>query len=205
MNHIIFMVEEQSAETAIQNILPRLLGDLISFQIHPFQGKDDLLKNLLYRLRAFYCWLPDDWGITVLIDEDRENCKKLKRKLEQIAQNAGFFTSSRPDHRSHFQVLNRIAIEELEAWFFGDPEALNQAYPRISPSLYKKAKYRNPDAIKGGTWEALERELQRVGYFRGGLAKIEAARNISSFMDPDQNQSKSFQVFRDGLRAMIGQ
>jgi len=70
-------------------------------------------------------------------------------------------------------------------------------------SLGAKAKFRDPDAIEGGTWEALESELQRKGYFQGGLAKIEAAKAISSYMDPERNRSKSFQVFRDGLQEMV--
>ena len=105
---------------------------------------------------------------------------------------------------SNFQVLNRLAIEELEAWFFGDIEALNAAYPRISLNLGNKAKYRDPDSIAGGTWEALERELKRVGYYSGGLSKISAAREISLHMVPERNRSHSFQVFRRGLLEITG-
>ena len=47
-------------------------------------------------------------------------------------------------------------------------------------ALDTKSAYGDPDAIKGGTWEAMERELQRAGYFKSGLAKIEAARVISA-------------------------
>lgn len=35
-----------------------------------------------------------------------------------------------------------------------------------------------------------------------GLAKIEAARRIASFMDVENNDSRSFQVFRDGVRRL---
>ena len=63
--------------------------------------------------------------------------------------------------------------------------------------------YRDPDAIRGGTWEALERELKRVGYFKGGLGKIEAAKAISAQMDPERNISNSFQVFMKGLLEMV--
>ncbi|WP_394356700.1 DUF4276 family protein [Candidatus Methanocrinis alkalitolerans] len=80
---------------------------------------------------------------------------------------------------------------------------MRNAGSRIPRSLETRSKYRDPDAIQGGTWEELEKELQRKGYFHGGLAKIEAAKAISAHMDPDQNRSKSFQVFRDGLRDMV--
>jgi hypothetical protein len=113
-----------------------------------------------------------------------------------------FFPHCNREHaqnESRFQVLNRIAVEELEAWFFGDVQAVHRAYERVSPSLAAKAAYRDPDAIKGGTWEALERELQRAGYFKSGLPKIKVARAISANMVPSRNRSRSFQVFQSGL------
>ena len=100
-------------------------------------------------------------------------------------------------------MLNRIAVEELEAWFFGDVQAIHQAYEKIPITLARKSAYRDPDAIKGGTWEAMERELQKAGYFKGGLAKIKAARAISANMEPSRNRSRSFQVFRQGLLSII--
>ncbi|TVQ16781.1 MAG: DUF4276 family protein, partial [Leptolyngbya sp. DLM2.Bin15] len=66
----------------------------------------------------------------------------------------------------------------------------------------QKATYRDPDAIQGGTWEALQRELQRAGHFKGGLDKVRAAREIAHFMNPVINRSSSFQVFRRGLLEM---
>jgi hypothetical protein len=101
------------------------------------------------------------------------------------------------------QVVNRIAVEELEAWFFGDTGALRAAFPHVPPTLGQKAPYRNPDEIKGGTWEALERELQRSGYFRGGLPKIEAARTIARYMEPERNGSRSFCHFRNALVDLV--
>ena len=111
-------------------------------------------------------------------------------------------TKSGARGRGKFEVINRLAIEELEAWFFGDPEALVQAYPRVPATIGRKAQYRNPDAIAGGTWEALERVLQKAGYFPGGMSKVETARNISKYMDPLRNSSKSFQVFRDAVTGL---
>jgi hypothetical protein len=77
------------------------------------------------------------------------------------------------------------------------------AYSRVSRTIAYKSKYRDPDAIKGGTWEAFERILKRAGYFKGGLRKIEAARDIAQYMTPKINRSKSFQVFRSCLREMV--
>lgn len=44
--------------------------------------------------------------------------------------------------------------------------------------------------------------LQNARYFRGGLAKIEAARTIAAHMDPARNRSRSFQALRDVLVEM---
>jgi hypothetical protein len=180
------------------------MGEGISFRIHAHQGKSDLLSKLSPRLRGYKRWLPEDWRIVVLVDADDEDCRKLEAHLEKKARNAGFLTRSNRPMGSIFQVLNRLAIEELEAWFFGDVEALNAAYPRISLNLGRKARYRDPDAIKGGTWEALERELKRTRDYPSGISKISNARTVSENMVPERNRSKSFQVFRHGLFELGG-
>jgi len=61
----------------------------------------------------------------------------------------------------------------------------------------RRVGYRDPDAIKGGTWEAFERIMKKHGYFTTGLRKTEAAEAIAAHIDPDRNQSGSFAVFRN--------
>ncbi|HUU29809.1 MAG TPA: DUF4276 family protein [archaeon] len=200
--HVEFLVEEPSMEYALNNLVPRILGQDISIKIHPFQGKHDLLNNLPHRLNGYKKWMPADYRVVVLIDLDQGDCLVLKESLDHVAANAGLITKTQRSERGFFQVLNRLAIEELEAWFFGDLEAVRQAYPRFPEKLEVKENYRDPDAIKGGTCEALERELKKAGYYKSGISKTKAAREISAYMDPDRNRSKSFQVFRDGLLSL---
>ena len=152
-----------------------------------------------------YRWIPDNWRIMVLIDEDRRDCHELKAKLENAADGAGFVTKSNAAPNENFQVVNRLAIEELEAWFFGDVEAMHAAYSRIPVNLQSKAEYRDPDAIRGGTHEALERILKRANYYKGNVPKREVAQNIAQHMEPNRNKSRSFQVFVDGLKACVGE
>jgi hypothetical protein len=201
--HIDSLVEELSAEAALSEILPKILGGGASYAIHVHQGKRDLLKKLPDRLRGYAKWLPADWRIVVLIDNDADDCLKLKGVLEESARAAGLRARSDKNRRTGIQVINRIAVEELEAWFFGDVEALCAAYPRVPATLAQRAKYRNPDAITGGTWEALERVLQRAGYFKAGLAKIEAARSIARHMDPERSRSRSFCCFRNAPASLL--
>lgn len=194
--HVEFLVEEPSMEAFLRELLPHLLG-AVHFEIRTFQCKDDLLKRLPDRLRG-YSWITEEYRIVALVDRDDDDCQQLKRELEGHAAQAGLPTRTQP-RQGHVAVINRIAIEELEAWYFGDWEAVCAAYPRVSASVPRREGYRNPDAIAGGTWEAFERVLQRSGYFKGGLRKIEAARSIAPHIDPARNRSRSFQVFRDSL------
>ena len=127
---------------------------------------------------------------------------ELKRRLDSCCRDA------RLSCRAHelgdaIQVLNRIVIEELEAWYFGDWPAVRRAFPRVPKTVPKQAKYRQPDAIAGGTWEALERILQRAGYFKTGLRKIELARTVGCYADAEHNRSHSFQTFRKGLQDLV--
>jgi hypothetical protein len=96
-------------------------------------------------------------------------------------------------------VANRIAIEELEAWYFGDWPAVQAVYPKLPDGVPRSRGFRDPDAIVGGTWEAFERVLQRHGHVQAGLAKIEAARAIGRHIEPSRSRSASFQAFHAAL------
>lgn len=203
--HVEFLVEEASAKAALECVLPGILPDGVDWEVLAFRCKSDLLRELPRRLRGYAHWLPTDWFLCVLVDADQANCQDLKAGLERMSRDARLVSKSARRLQQRAQVLNRIAVEELEAWFFGDVEAICRAYPGVPTTLGSRAPFRNPDAITGGTWEALERVLQRAGHHRGGLAKIEAARAIATHMDPTRNRSRSFRHFRDGLRFLVRQ
>ncbi len=196
VRYVEFLVEEPSMGVFLRTLLPRLLGDL-PFEIRTFQCKDDLLDKLPDRLRGYRAWFPEDYRIVVIVDRDADDCRALKQTLEQAADGVGFATRSRPS-QGHFTVVNRLAIQELEAWYFGDWTAVRAAYPRVSERIPRRRGYRDPDDITN-TWEAFERVMQRAGYFKGGLRKIEAARAIAPHIDPARSTSRSFQILRDAL------
>jgi hypothetical protein len=202
--HLEVLVEEPSAEAALQNLLPAILTSQASFAIHPYYGKQDLLSRLHSRLKGYSKWLPLDWKIVVLLDEDRKACKILKRKLEKAAIESGLTIKSK-SFGVAFQVMIRIVVEELESWFFGDPLAITEAFPRIPAKLFQGSRYRDPDSIRGGTAEALEAILKRHRYYPSGMPKIAVARLISRCMDPERNRSRSFQVFRKGILELLPQ
>lgn len=115
--HLEILVEEPSMEAFLRLLLPRLLGGKTSFDIYPYQCKDDLLIKLPGRLKGYASWLPETWRIVVVVDRDDDDCEKLKMRLEGIAKTAGLVTRSTAED-TVYSVVNRLAIEELEAWYF---------------------------------------------------------------------------------------
>lgn len=194
------LVEELSMEVFVRNLIPKLLPSL-PFEVYRYQGKPDLIKRLPARLQGYSSWLPPTWRIVVLVDRDSNDCLKLKADLEKIAADAGLTTRTKSGTHS-YQVVTRIAIEELEAWYFGDWEAVRKAYPRVPVGIPGKKQYKNPDDIRGGTWETFERILKNAGYFKGGLRKIEAARAVSAHIEPRRNTSQSFQMLMNVVHEM---
>jgi Domain of unknown function (DUF4276) len=196
--HLELLVEEPSMEMFLRGVLPRLLPADISFSIFTFQGKSDLLGKLGERLRGYSSWLPEDSRVVVLVDRDSQDCHLLKQQLDDACGTAFLRTRSNAGGQP-WQVVNRISVEELESWYFGDWAAVQAAYPRVPKNIPLKAKYRDPDAVLGGTCEAFERVLRRAGYFPGGLRKVEAARMVSKHIDPAQSSSRSFAVLREAI------
>ena len=97
-----------------------------------------------------------------------------------------------------------IAIEEGEAWFFGDIPAIKAAYPRAKDAVLNA--YVN-DSICG-TWECLAdavyqggaTALSSKGWQAIGTEKSRWAERICPEMNVEKNRSPSFAYF---LRQMI--
>jgi len=200
-------VEEPSMEDYLKALLPRLELGGVCVRIINHGSKQKLLRDVPNRF-AGYARTPVEHRplSLVLVDRDADDCLYLKVQLEAAANAAGLATKTVAGH-ARFDVVNRIVIEELEAWHFGDVSALNAEYPGVPPNLAARAPYRNPDAISGGTYEALFRVLQKAGHFRGSssLPKMETARRMASRVDIEGNRSDSFQHFVSGLKALAAQ
>lgn len=188
------LVEEPSAEVALHTLVPKIVGRDVSFAIRRFKGKQDLLKRLPGVLRGYAARISwEALRVVVLIDRDAQDCRELKQHLVGLADEAKLPSEL---------VLHRIVIDELESWFLGDVPALCAAYERVPKDLDKQARYRDPDGT-GKASRALEDLLRSKGYHRDRLAKVAAAEAIAQHMDVENNRSRSFQVFRDGLRCLV--
>jgi len=186
-------------EAFLRVLLPRILPENRTFEIHASRNKAKLRRNLAARLRAYAQWLPRDWRIIVVLDRDSDDCHALKAELEAASTGSGLRTRSQAGS-GDWQVVNRTAIEELEAWYFGDWEAVCDAYPGVSRSVPQREGFRDPDAIRGGTWESFERILKRSGHCTAGLRKVEAARQVAERIRWQRNRSRSFTVL---VRAVL--
>lgn len=202
--HLEVQVEEPSAEEALQHLLPQIIGNKATFGIINYGGKRNLLTRLPARLSAYAARIQggEELKLAILIDRDDDDCHDLKACLERMAAKAGLTTKSAPGPTGNFVVVNRLAIEELEAWFIGDSDAIRAAFPKVGPFETKVA-FRDPDGVRGGTWEALHRLLKRHGVYRDSYPKIDAARRIAPHMNVSANRSASFRAFRIGVESLL--
>ena len=202
----------------LDQLLIRLLPNK-EWEVFDFRSKEQLLLRLPQRLKGYASMIKqggyDDLRIVVLVDRDNDNCHVLKAQLETAAQAVSLrtLTASRlggPGTRptQPFHVVNRIVCEELEAWYFGDPVACQAAYPRLKRTHFPATHLRDPDAIKGGTWEAFGRTLHKAGHLPAAPTnhrwKYEAAQTIGQQLSlvPAANQSPSFRAFIAGILAL---
>ncbi|TVR78070.1 MAG: DUF4276 family protein [Rhodospirillales bacterium] len=202
--HIEVQVEEPSAEEALRHLLPKVVGGRATFKVVNYGSKRSLLNKLPSRLQAYAARIRDGerLKIVILVDRDSDDCRQLKARLERMVSQAGLASKAAPDGDADFVVATRLAIEELEAWFLGDERAVRSAFPRVPP-FARKARFRDPDAITGGTWEALHRLLKRHGSYPEVFPKIEVARRIAPHLDVNTNRSASFRTFCGGVEALL--
>ncbi|GBE30869.1 hypothetical protein BMS3Bbin04_01907 [bacterium BMS3Bbin04] len=215
--HFEILVEDASGKIALDSVLEKILrpnGKDHSYRIISYMGGGRIPKDLRGKTdpkkRILLDRLPrllSGFGkslqnvpatVVVVVDLDAKDCSVFKQELLDVLNSC----NPRP------KTLFRIAIEEGEAWLLGDREAVLAAYPRAKRQVLKDY---TQDSICG-TWEKLadavyrggSQKLKKLGWPLTGQAKCEWAGNIAPHMNVDTNQSKSFQVFRDGIRELAG-
>jgi hypothetical protein len=209
--HIEVLVEDSSGQKLLELLIPQLVGqhgDPHTWRLIPYKGigripvglvtnadpaKRILLEQLPKLLRG-YRKTPGIDLILVVLDADKRDCTKFLHELKETAKVCD----------SEKIALFRLAIEEIEAWYLGDREALLAAYPRAKQNVLDQ--YKQDSAC--GTWELLADmvypggsvALKRTGWPLPGQVKHEWAEKIGPHMVPDRNVSPSFGKLRDALR-----
>lgn len=181
MKRIVFMLEERSMKVLLDDLLPRIIPGA-NFLCIPHEGKQDLQKSIPRKLRA---WNEPGARFVIIRDNDGADCLYLKDKLLELCHDAGCK-----------QAIVRIACQELEAWYFGEPKAMAQAFE--DPSLVNigdKSKYRNPDAIVQPS-----REIVKI---IPEFQKISGARKMATCLSRNGNNSYSFQVTMEAIERIF--
>ena len=176
---MVFLVEEQSMKEVLDVLLPQILPEYVSFKTIPHSGKSDLQQSIPKKLKA---WRTSDTRFVIVQDQDSADCIDLKNLLLELTKPSGR------------EVLVRIACRELESWYFGDLNAVSQAYGKDVHGLARKEKYRVPDQIGNP-----KKELQQLFPKH---QQIDGARKISKYMSIEENTSQSFRCFVDGVRRL---
>jgi len=165
----------------LDGLLPRLFPDLL-FVCVPHEGRQDLEKSIPRKLRA---WREPGVQFVVLRDNDARDCYALKKRLTALCQEGG-----RQD------AMVRIACQELEAWYLGEPDALAEAFGDDKlRGIGRRERYRDPDDIQSPSTEieSLVPEFQ----------KISGARRMASRLTRERNCSRSFQVLIGGIERAV--
>jgi hypothetical protein len=180
MKEIVFFLEERSAEVFLAAVLPQLLPADVSYRCVVFEGKSDLEKLLVKRMKGYR---NRDARFLILRDQDLGDCRKIKDGLLDKCDEAG-----QP------KAVVRIACHELESWYLADLAAVETGLARKGlRQLQLKRKYRAPDSLPYPS-----KELVRLA---PSYQKIAGARLIAPHLDLENQRSSSFACF---IKAVIG-
>jgi len=176
MSRVVFLLEEYSMKVLLEGLLPRLLPGL-PFLCVPHEGKQDPERSIPRKLKA---WREPGVRFCVIRDNDGADCRALKERLVALCRNGG-----RED------ALVRIACQELEAWYFGAPAALAEAFGNDAlRGIAARARYRDADAV--------DRPATALAKLVPEFQKVSGARRMSMVLTR-KNNSHSFQVLMAGL------
>lgn len=184
MRELVFLLEERSAEAMLEMLLPRILSKGIQFRCIPFEGKQDLEKQMVRKIRAYQ---NENARFIVLRDQDSHpDCKAVKRKLIELCEISG----------KEPKCLVRIACKELETFYLADLQAVENALGMKGLSKSQKSKkFRDPDRLGSPS-----KELKTLTNDR--YEKIAGSRAIGKHLQLDNTRSPSFSNLLSAIRRL---
>lgn len=205
--HVEICVEDGSGKIFLESILPFIIRQEVTWKVHGYKGIGRIPKNLQNAGNAQYRIILDNLpklirgcantpyvsALIIVVDTDNKDCATFLNELKQVHAQVAPTAN----------VIFRLAIEEMEAWMLGDPQAIQAAYPAAKMAVI--AAY-NQDSVCG-TWETLAdaihaggaTALKTEGWPAPGRAKCEWASNIPPHMNLAINASPSFNKFLEAL------
>lgn len=184
MRELVFLLEEISARAMLESLLPRILHPDIRPRFIPFEGKQDLERQMTRRLRGY---VNPQARFIVLRDQDNApDCQAVKARLVERCRQGG----------QHGKTLVRIACKELETYYLADLRAVEQALNLDNLArLQGSAKFRSPDRLGNPS-----KELEALT--TGAYQKVSGSREIGKHLDPANERSPSFKNLVKGIRRM---
>lgn len=205
--HFEILVEGQCELTTLSILMPKILGSYgegNTWKIHKHQGigsipsnnkpynplDRSLLGQLPMKIAAYAEVNDSNRVIVVLLDLDKLDQDEIHSELKKLIP-----------EKSNLAIKFCFAVEELEAWFLGDAQAIKNSYPTFNQALYSQY---IQDSICG-TWELLSRiigshiaDLPKRDR-RVAMEKCQWAKKITPHMNIQLNKSPSFTGFYDQL------
>lgn len=181
---LVFLLEERSAEALLESLLPRFLDARIVPRLIHFEGKQDLEKQIVRRIRGYQN--PNARFIVVRDQDSHQDCIALKQRLLALCAQTG----------KPAACLVRIACTELETFYLADLAAVETALciPGIAKQQGSK-KFRSPDHLGSPSHEL------RI-LTRGQYQKVGGSRELGKHLDLGNTRSPSFRNLLDGVRRM---
>lgn len=208
MTWVDVLVEGESDVPILREVLRRRfeLDEGEHFRVHPHRGRgrlparplarpDPVRRGLLDRLpavlRAYGKREMPDAVVVVVVDADRDDCRRLKADLLAMLD----ALPERPE-----RVLLRVAVEEIESWIIADAEAVLATWPHANLRCLPGP----PHDRVCGAWEALARTLGRRPETCTGQDKLVWATAVAPRLNLDDPPSPSLRALISGLERALG-
>lgn len=182
MKELVFLLEEPSAKNMLEGLLPRLLPDGVGFRCIPFQGKQDLERQLVRKIRGYQ---NTEARFIVMRDQDSHpDCREIKAQLLEKCRESG----------KSGVTLVRLACRELESFYLADLAAVEAGLSMNGLQKHQNSrKFRTPDTLGSPSIEL--RQLTKGLYQKGS-----GSRAIGPHLDPYNTRSHSFRNLVTGIR-----
>lgn len=182
MKEIVFLLEEESAKAMLESLLPRLISAEICARLLAFEGKQDLEKQMVRKMKGY---MNPHARFIVMRDQDATpDCRLVKRSLLEKCELAGRLSVS----------LVRIACRELETFYLADLAAVEAGLGIGGlADMQQQAKFRRPDELHNPS--RLIDALTTKRYH-----KVSGSRQIGKHLQVDNERSSSFKNLVAGIK-----
>lgn len=179
---LVVLTEEESMEVVLRQLLPRMGLIEGSFQIVTFDGVRDLEQSLVRRVKA---WRDPNARFLIIRDNDSGDCQQRKRRLLALLEQT--------NRAGHAKI--RIVMQQLEAWFLGDKNAL------ISAGLIGGA--RIPSTVRGDP-SRHRVPADVIRHLKRDYGKVTGARLVAPYLslEPGVNTASCFHTTLQAIRSL---